>query len=134
MYVTERRNEIGEKLHARFVKIQRPTLFNRVLLPVDFHFDSILPSHLFIAIFPQDTKFHHCEDVSVEILCNSMQNRFSILDNIFAFPIVTSIQNEIHQTKIHRKSLITAPLLSLCSNNSLGEEKKNLFLSRAISQ
>lgn len=45
MYVTERRNEIGEKLHARFVKIQRPTLFNRVLLPVDFHFDSILPSH-----------------------------------------------------------------------------------------
>lgn len=65
MYVTERRNEIGEKLHARFVKIQRPTLFNRVLLPVDFHFDSILPSHLFIAIFPQDTKFHHCEDVSV---------------------------------------------------------------------
>lgn len=81
-----------------------------------------------IAIFPQDTKFHHCEDVSVEILCNSMQNRFSILDNIFAFPIVTSIQNEIHQTKIHRKSLITAPPLSLCSNNS-SRKKKSLSLA-----
>lgn len=64
----------------------------------------------------------------VEILRNSMQNRFSILDNIFAFPIVTSIQNEIHQTKIHRKSLITAPPLSLCSNNS-SRKKKSLSLA-----
>lgn len=99
------------KNYTRDLKIQRPTLFNRVLL-VDFHFDSILPSHLFIAIFPQDTQNSITVKTSlyVEILCNSMQNRFSILDNIFAFPIVTSIQNEIHQTKIHRKSLITAPL------------------------
>lgn len=82
----------------------------RVLLPVDFHFDSILHLISFFTIFSQDKIPSLWR--RLEILRNSMQNRFSIFDNIFPFPIVTSIKNEIHQTKIHRKSLITAPPLS----------------------
>lgn len=45
-YMSPRDEMKFAKSYTRDFKIQRPTLFNRVLLPVDFYFDSILPSHL----------------------------------------------------------------------------------------
>lgn len=91
-HVTERRNEIREKITREISKGQRPTLFNRVslpvdLLPVDFHFESIC--HLIFHDFSNKSTRQNSITVKtsryVEILCNSMQNRFFIFDIYFHF-------------------------------------------------